>query len=393
MNSIIIKTKDLVTILKTFSDFANQSLTGNSLIATIAFQPEPCIAVMTDHAYVTCPLKKLKECTFNENFTSYTFNPRPVLDMLLSGNKVTLSWSDENSPLQVADSRLVASLKIATKKPPGGFSSFEQLEAVKIPMGILHCAYHQTDIPYAYYTADSNLAPVRFYSNGDGILYVSADDSYSIARVTSKIDSQKKFDVKVPRYVLKALFSAPPENPNLLVNFGFGITVGYFENSVVRVMFATLLDDIVDFEDIYKNQKGWKTSCKFHPRHWVTGIKPLMALIPAKDRSGSMINFEATDKIKLSLVHGEIGQATIDNLEGAYQIHNENSARNVLIRMHPKAFYEYTSLLDCEEATFAATSNVVHYRGSIKHKGSKKDASPVTLPDVSVEYLFPTVQV
>jgi DNA polymerase III sliding clamp (beta) subunit (PCNA family) len=392
MNNIIIKTKDLLSILKTFSDFANQSLTGNSLVATISSQPEPCIAMMTDHAYVSCPLKNLKDCTFNENFSSYTFNPRPVLDMLLAGNKVTLEWFDANSPLQVTDARLIASLKIATKKPAGGFSTFEKIESIKIPIGILHYAYHQTDIPYAYYSADSNLAPVRFYSKGDGILNVSADDSYSIARAQSKIDVQKTFDVKVPRYVLKSLFSVAPENPNLLVNFAFGVAVGYFENSLVKVMFSTLLDDIVDFDDIYKSQTGWKTSCKFHPREWVTSIKPLMALIPAKDRSGSMINFEATNKIKLSLLHGEIGQATVDNLEGVSGIYNENNAKNVLIRMHPKAFYEYTSLLSCEEALFAATTNVVHYKGSLKHK-YKKDSILPALPDMSVEYLFPTVQV
>lgn len=394
-NNIKIKTKDLVNILKIFSDFANQSLTNNHLVATISSQPEPCIAMITDHAYVMCPLRGLKDCVFNENFGNYTFNPRPVLDMLLSGNAVSLCWSDENSPLQVTDARLIASLKIATKKPQGGFTTFEKLESIKIPIGILHHVFHQTDIPYAYYTADANLAPVRFYSRGDGILNVSADDSFSIAKITAKIEHKKFFDVKVPRYVLKSLFGAAPDDPATLVNFGWGVTIGYFENSLVKVMFATLLDDIVDFEEIYKNQKGWKTSCRFKPKEWVSGIKPLMALIPSKDRSGSMINFEVSDKVKLSLVHGEIGQASIDNLEGTFNLYNENNAKSVLIRMHPKAFYEYTALLGCDEAAFAATPSVVHYRGSIKQKSSlkKKELIPSVLPDISVEYLFPTVQV
>lgn len=395
MNSITINTKDLVAILKTFSDFANQSLTHNSLVATISSKPEPCIAMITDHAYVMCALKGLKNCVFSENFETYTFNPRPVLDMLLSGDKVCLAWSDESSALNIKDSRLVASLRIATKKPVGGFSAVENLESVKIPVGVLHHVFHQTDIPYAYYSADANLAPVRFYSKGDGVLNVSADDSFSIAKISTKIDQLKVFDVKVPRYALKSLFSATPKDPNFLVSFAWGSTVGYFENGIVKVMFATLLDDVVDFDEIYKNQKGWKASCKFIPKDWVSGIKPLMALIPSKDRSGSIINFEATDKIKLSLVHGEVGQATIDHLGGTSQIYNENNARSSLIRMHPKAFYEYTSLLSCEVASFAATSNVVHYRGSIKQKSSAsiQEVSPASASEMTVEYLFPTVQI
>jgi hypothetical protein len=124
-----------------------------------------------------------------------------------------------------------------------------------------------------------------------------------------------------------------------------------------------------------------KVSCDFVPKKLSTAIKPLVGIIPKKDRSGTILNAKFTDVMSLSITHNDIGNGDIDFVDGISNIYLEDSQKNVTVPMQPLAFQEYTNLMDVEKASMYADSRLVHYKGTCLLGGLES----------TVEYIFPTV--
>lgn len=386
MPSISLDARDLKSLLKVFNDFATRNLRKNTTAITICKNPDLQMVMASDYAFIKAPLKNVDADV--KDFCEYNFIPEVLLGMNITGKKVKLSWQTSESPLQVEDGKIKASLKVATAKPDMPILNLSEMSSVSISSQIWASLTSALDLPFAYYSAKSDLAPVRIWANADGLIEASADDSFSIGHVKTDVSSKMAFDVKIPRFILTSLYGSVDSKNKSLWRIGAKDSSVILENDLVQVFFSGLNDEVADFYDILDNEKSWTTSCKFSPPAWVNCIKPLLSLIPNKDKSGSYINMEVNGKISLSLIHKDIGEAVVDATGGVEDIYNENQSPRVLVRMHPKAFFEYTNMLKMEQCKLMASSKTVLYDGVIKTKGAHD-----SLNDLHIKYLFPTVQV
>jgi hypothetical protein len=140
-------------------------------------------------------------------------------------------------------------------------------------------------------------------------------------------------------------------------------------------------EETSDFNNVLNSFKP-STSCDFVPQNLTEAIKPLVSIIPKKDRSGTILTVALSDKMSMNIKHKDIGDGAVEEIENIENIYHENDGRNASIPMHPKSFQEYTNLFSVEKGKLLASHQLVHYNGNVECGGP-----------VKIEYLFPTCQV
>lgn len=380
------ETKELKTILKTFGKFAAQSF-RNTIPAVVISPPQDAtqkvqLVLSTDHAYVTST--PVSEFT-GQNVGPYALNSERLLQLALTGKQTTLSWENEKSQLQVKDGKISAALNIAVNMPD--FRHLPtQIDSVSVPAGLMSALQRYSDVPFSYFkAANRETNPVTVKRNAAGNLEVHSDDSYSLIKLETDFPMVKDVGFKIAKYAFDALYSGKDDDAAQAVIGSSGFSV-YAANSSIASIISGLNDDVANFDTVFSSVgNGWLTSCTFNPKLLLESIKPMISVLPKKDTVGAIINMSfKDDRVVLSIKHKDVGEVLIDNVEGVANIYNERSIRNVVLHLHPQAFFDFTSLLgDVEEAKMFANNQLIYYEASKKVLGTT----------ISIKYLFPTVQV
>lgn len=330
----------------------------------------------TEHAYVVA-LPKTAEVSGDQ--IEYSFDPTTLLNISLPGTEVELSWAAENSDLVLKAGNLTTSLKVAVARP-----EFHVLPAdmpcIEIPHGVLTAVTKYLSIPFSFHDEKKELMPVRF-RNVNGNLVMTADDQFSLAKITTDVEVDKTFDVKVPKYILDCLYGGKSSGEDsAFLKIGVGERVSMFSNEIFQIFSTDVLKETSDFDAVISRFKA-KTSCRFVPKTLSTAIKPLIGMIPKKKNDDTILTVSLSDKMSLSLKHLDIGEGNIDGVDDVDEIHNENFERSYRINMFPKAFDDYTKLFAVEEGHMAANEKMVYYKGEVESGGASLD----------LNYIFPVV--
>ena len=367
--------KDFKETLKSFTKLSRYS---SSNLAPISFVFEPSFQIMmvTEHAFIISQ----PNVSVQPPVSTFSFNPEVLLDLALTDGDVSLYWEDkENSPLHLKNNYLRTQLRVSVPMPE--FDDIpETMESIEVPYGLLYAANKFLSIPFIFFTAKKELMPVWFRKNSKGCLEISASDGYSLARINTEIPVKPNLDIKIPKYILECLYSKGDLKDTTPMKFGVYGAKSLFSNKTTQIYSASMNDDVSDFEVVVKDFKS-NVSCDFTPKKLSEAIKPLVSILPKKDKSGSIlaVRFE-TDKVSMSTTHKDIGEGTIDFVEGISNIYLEKSAKVLTVNMLPQAFQEYTDLLDLDQASMFADNRMVYYRG----------VCTVGEALVDIEYVFPT---
>lgn len=365
--------KEFKELLKSFTDLSSHSSKDVAPI-TFAFDPFQVI-MMTEHAFVVSQ----PPVSIIPPVQDYTFNPKILLDISYTEGDVILYWKDENSPLYLKNNYLKTALNVAVPLPE--FEAIpEAMSSIEIPVGILHAVYKFLNIPLIFSDMDKNLIPIWFKSNTEGNLEISVDIGFSLARINTSIPvNLKNLDIKVPFYIIECLYSKGSLDDNTPVKIGIHGMKSLFSNKITQIYSSSMNEESSDFETVLKDFKS-NVSCDFSPKKMSDAIKPLVGLLPKKDKGNILtVKFE-NDIMSMLTTHKDVGEGLIEFVEGITNIYQEKSAKVSSIRMVPQAFQEYTKLLKVDQASMFANNRVVYYKGGFN----------IDELFVSVEYIFPT---
>jgi len=375
--TVHLKTKEFKDILKSFTKFSQHSHKAASI--TFAFDPFRMV-MTTDHAYVDAQPKNV---SVQPPTTPYTFNPSILHNISLTGPDVSLYWDSPTSTLGLKSGPLKTSLRVAVPSP-----SFENIpdnmKSIDVPLGILIAINKYLSIPFSYFQGGTKeLMPVVFKKNDKGNLRVLADDGYSLARFDTEIPvAIDNFEIKVPKYMMEALYGKGDINDETPSRIGVKDTKSFFSNGTIQIFTSGMNDQTSDFTEVLKSFQA-STSCNFVPKTLSESIKPLVSILPKKDRSATFLRVKISDHMDMSIKHTEIGDGVINHVDNIENIYHENSNTTATINMHPQSFQDYTNLFSVDQGHFYANDKLVHYDGAIESGG---------MP-VKIEYIFPTVQV
>lgn len=374
--TIHINDKEFKDLLKTFSRLSAQCSSSH---APISFDFDPFRMVMiTEHAFVSAT----PQVSVLTPVTPYTFNPETLLNLSFTDGDVEIFWENDTAPLHLKNNHLRTALKVALPHPE--FTDMpDALESIEVPLGVLIGVKKYLDIPWIFYNGNKEMMPVCFYKDSKGCLVVTADDGFSIAKITTPIEvpgKLKNLEIKVPKYIIDCLYSKGDLTDETIIKIGVQNLRYLLSNKTFQIYSSSMNDEVSSFEAALEGFVP-KVSCDFVPKKLSTAIKPLVGIIPKKDRSGTILNAKFTDVMSLSITHNDIGNGDIDFVDGISNIYLEDSQKNVTVPMQPLAFQEYTNLMDVEKASMYADSRLVHYKGTCLLGGLES----------TVEYIFPTV--
>jgi hypothetical protein len=336
--------------------------------------------MITEHAFVSAQ----PQISVMTPVTPYTFNPEILLNLTFTEGDVELWWENETGPLFLKNNHLRTSLKVAV--PPPVFDAVpDGIDSIEIPLGVLVGARKFLDIPWVFFAGNKDLMPICFYKDKNGYLVITADDGYSIAKITTPIlvpTKLKSLDIKVPKYIVDCLYTKGDLTDETPMRVGINGLKSLFSNKTIQIYSSSLNDETSSFEQAIEGFKP-KVSCVFNPKKLATAIKPLVGMIPKKDRSGTILSAKFTDTMSMAISHSDVGEGVVDFVDDISDIYLENSLKNATVNMQPLAFQEYTALMDVEKATMFADNRLVHYKGTCSMGGL----------DSTIEYIFPTVLV
>jgi len=367
-------TKDFKDILKSFTKLSRYS---SNTLAPITFSFEPFqVSMVTEHAYIISN----PNVSVQPPVQDYSFNPEVLLDLALTDGDVSLYWENDTAPLCLKNNYLRTQLRVAVPMPE--FDDIPAtMDSIEVPYGLLYAVNKFLSIPFIFFTAKKELMPVWFRKNSAGCLEISASDGYSLARINTEIPVKlKTLDIKVPKYIMECLYSKGDLKDSTPIKFGVYGLKSLFTNKTTQIYSASMNDDVSDFEVVIKDFKS-NVSCDFNPKNMAEAIKPLVSILPKKDKSGAILSVKfETDKISMSTTHKDVGEGVIDFVEGITNIYLEKSVKTSVVNMSPQAFQEYTELLDLNQASMYADNRMVYYRG-VCELGEMS---------VDIEYVFPT---
>ena len=366
--------KEFKEILKSFTKLSRYS-SSNLAPITFAFEPFQVIMV-TEHAFIISH----PNVSIQPPVQSYTFNPEVLLDLSLTDGDVELYWENDTSPLYLKNNYLRTALRISVPMPE--FDDIpDAMESVEVPYGLLHAVNKFLSIPFIFFSAKKELMPVWFKKNSAGNLEISASDGYSLARINTEIPVKlKNLDIKVPKYIMECLYSKGDLKDSTPTKFGVHGLKSLFSNKTTQIYSASMNDDVSDFETTLKGFKS-NVSCDFIPKKLAEAIKPLVSMLPKKDKSGAILAVKFEDgNVSMSTTHKDIGDGRIDFVEGISNVYQEKSMKISTVNMSPQAFQEYTELLDLDQASMFADNRMVYYKGICNVGDICAD----------IEYVFPT---
>jgi len=368
-------TKDFKDLIKTFTKLSKYS---SNTVAPITFTFEPFSAVMmTEHAFIIAK----PNVSIVPPVQTYTFNPEILLDLSLTEGEVILYWDEkDNSPLCLKNNFLRTALKIAVPMPD--FESIpESMNSIEIPVGLLHAVEKFVNVPYIFLPGKKELAPIWFRKNAEGNLEISADDNCCMARINTNIPVKlKNLDIKVPRYIIETLYSKGDLTDTTPVKIGIHGLKSLFSNKTTQIYSSSINDDNMENLDAVLKDFKSNVSCDFVPKKVADAIKPLVSMLPKKDKGSILTVTLDADKMSMGILHQDIGEGVIDFVEGITNIYRENSARSATISMVPQLFQEHTDMLNVPQASMFANSRMVYYKGTCAIGDYTMD----------IEYIFPT---
>jgi len=371
-----INAKEFQELLRTFHKLSKYSSNTTAPI-TFAFEPFRAI-MMTDQVFVIAE----PNISVVPPVVSYTFNPDVLRELSYTDGDVSLYWENEMSPLLLKNNYLRTSLRVAAPLPE--FEDLpEKMESIEVPVGLLYAVHKYLSIPFIFLSTKKELHPVQFRKNSEGFLEIICEDGFSLARLKTNIPVKlKEFDIQIPRYIVESLFSKGEFGDVTPVKIGVYGLKSLFSNKTTQIYSPSMNNDVSDFDLVLKDFKS-SVSCDFVPKKMSEAIKPLISLLPKKDKSSNTaltVKFEA-DKISMSIAHKDTGDGFIDFVDGITNVYQENSMRVSTVNMTPQAFQDYTSLLDVSQASLFANNKMVYYKGNFS----------IGAEIIDVEYIFPTV--
>jgi hypothetical protein len=369
--------KEFSSLLSTFTKLAQH---GAAPHASISFDFDPFRLVMiTEHAlisaYPVADIVQKPNCT-------YTFNPEVLTNLHLSEGDVVLKWDNPQDVLDICNNHLKTKLKVAMSSPV--FDAVpDKMESFDTPLGVLIGAESFLSIPFVFFSGKKEMMPVHFYKNKDNRLVISADDGFSIAKITTPIlVKMDKLDVKIPKYIMECLYSKGSITDETPLKVGVNGFKTLFSNKTFQIYLSGLSENTSDFDTAIQQFKP-RVSCEFIPKLLSTAIKPLVSILPKKDKNSTILHMRFKDAMSLSITHADVGNVDVDYVEGISKIYLEDDAKSISINMYPPAFQKYTELIDLGSAMLYADHRMVHYKGICLMGGL----------ECQVEYIFPTIQI
>ena len=371
MTKLTLNSKEFKSIMKTMDQFASQSFGSPPL--TIAVQNGNLrFALTTDHCHV---MLTPSDAVLEGDEADYTFYLEKLSKLPFSSKTITLEWEESDGPVNITGGRLRTTLRAGTNKPDWNQLTDEVAKQtpVKIPTGLLAGFIKYLKIPFSFFKMDKVNAPIRIMTDNDGKLVAVADDGFSVAKVESNLKLEGELDIVLPRFVLEAMFGKDKidvDDEVQLKSYGYEFQLN---GKSMTVSMSSLNDDVNDM-----NYEGdFTAGCTFDPKLLSAELKPMVAIVPTKDRSGTVISLNMTDKMSLAVKHRD-GEGVIDEVEGVSEIKPLESG----LSMHPQAFLDYTGLFDLESGEMKLNEDAVLYQGE-----SEAGGVPIV-----VKYLFPTVR-
>lgn len=382
MGTITIDAEEFKKTLKTFDQFSRQGI-ERAVVTTVVKQNGDSSLVyflmQTDHAFVQAEPISAK---IDGELVKYSFDPTLLLKLSLTKAPVTLSWASESSPMQLTNGRLHTDLKVAVPKHAHAPKS-KDLNQVAVPYGVM-CAFRKyLDLQCSYYKAKRNFFPIQLQSVDGKLVAIAGDGGYSIGFVKTDIAVDgDAFLTQIPKYAFDGMFPKTDKDMKETRQVVLGVRQSsvLLDNGVVKSLINCLNerpDHIPD--DI---TKGTRSSCSFNPSLLNSALKPLMALVPEKERYISVLKVVLDKKMSLVLEHKDTGCGGVDDIEGV-EIYHEMGTKSSTVHVNPAAFRDYTSLFDVDNGKMFYCGNYIFYSGMVQAGGA----------NLEVGYVFPTVQV
>lgn len=370
-----IHSKDLKELLRTFTKLSKLS---SNEIAPISFGFDPFrVVMMTEHAYVI----SRPNVSVIPPITSYTFNPEILMDLALTEGDVEFFWENETSVMAMKNNHLRTALRVAVPEPEY-IDIPDTMSSIEVPIGLLYAVEQFIKVPYIFFSAKKELTPIWFRKNEKGNLEISADDNCSIARISTNIPVRlKSLDIKIPRYVIETLFAKGDFNDKTPIRIGIHGTKILISNKITSIYISSMRDEEMESFDTFMQDFKSVVSCDFVPKKISEAIKPLISIIPKKDKGSILAVVLDTKNMSMNILHQDIGEGVIDFVDGISDIYLENSAKQVTLNMVPQIFQEHTDLISSlPQASMFASHKVVYYRSSCS----------IGECETELEYIFPT---
>lgn len=378
MPKITVNVKELKSILKTYGNLSNLSAKRKPIV-TFAFDPLFRIMLANETVFVSSTPSDTKD--WDKETTSYHLHPEVLQQLKLKGKYAELSWTDPKGPLVIKDGKFSSQLRISAPAPD--FKHYSgKVQTFQIPETILGKITGYLSIPFAYYKGNKDYTPVILSRDEKGFLVASSDDNYSLGRVETNFPVPIEFNAIVPKYILDNLYGS--DLTGQPVNIGFGESGLYMESHSLRILFPNLNDKLNDFINLYNsNSPSFVTSYNMDPKKLLDSIDPLHSL--SGDNPTLVYETQIKEEgISLLLRNREVGDASIESLDGVSEIFNERGLKNTILHLPPKALYEFTKLISpINNVKVMANSNLMYYEGVETVEGY----------ELKTRFMFPTVQV
>jgi len=382
MPTVTVKTKPFKTMLKTFKDLNRKSERATVLVFNIDSENKFNVSLRTDVLTANAELQTESVSLEPEGVGTYLFSPEHLLKIPFNSDTISLTWTSERSPLVVSYGKISTALRIAVGSDSLDKPDFpKDVPLVEVSIGLLYAIVKYLSLPFAYFkTASKDTMPIQF-KNQDGFLVALSEDGYSLAKIKTKIALAEPLDVKIPRYLLETLYGRFNSKETMPAKFGSKGFMAFMTDGVISISSTTVNDRVSDIDEALKSQT-WKSTCEFEPSKLEKCLETLVNMIPDKDRSGAVVRVALSDKMNLDVSHKEVGDGTVEGVEGVSNIYNEQAVKEFVSSQHPVAFSEYTTLLgglDIANGLMHMSNRTTLFKGTDSRH------------DFDVTYLFPAV--
>jgi hypothetical protein len=382
MTKITMPSKEFKSALKMIETFAeNNTISRTTIMIHPTGNAKLPIAFTLVNDYVQMQFSP--KDTTAEGDLSFICDPEWLAKISPQSKTIELSWKD-NTSILITDGKIKSNLKCGVSSKFTGFFPPTKFDAA-IPGAVFKKLLDTCKLPGVYHKVVLEQLPMRIYCD-QGLLCGTTDDSYSVMKFESDCPIPQNIDLYIPRYVADALLELDFEKDNIQIGQeGFRIHIASSNFSMI----CTGPDvQIQTMESAIEAQGAVKLSAKFKPDLLAKAVKPLISLMPSKDRSGAYVvtYFEMDKGMSIEIKHSNF-DSSVGGIDGISDLYIERGARSLHANMHPAGFLAYTNLLETTDAEMKFYDRAVLYSCT----------SPVKVGERSYtekrQYLFPMVEV
>lgn len=380
MPKVILKTKELQSVLKTVTTFTELSIQKRYTMSLDISQGKVYHHNEVATLYATPEMNIIDD----NGDPVITIDAQMLTKLKLPANDTALEWGSDIKGLKVKSGRFSTTLNIMMQPTTIIDKNYSAEYSVAFPLKAIKLASKYSELPYSFYKNKVEMTPIHFYEF-NGKLCIQGEDGYSLFRITTSISAPEDLSFKVPRIALKTIFKdsiIDDDSVSKLESYGLAAVLS---DGNTTLFTSQLSDEIKDFEQIFASlNKQWMVYAKVCPKEMLNGIKPLITVIPAKDQNTCYIQavFKKPDELNLVLRHPEMGETRFDNIPLIGEIGTHGDNYKYYLNMHPQAFSEFTTLLSgLEEIELFGNDKAAYYLGKDEENG------------LTIEYLFPVVNI